>query len=231
MAVLLNRQDSTVNLNVSEDGLTAQPLVSNALCKLWSGVRANASALHGKLYFIVEILEELQEDDGTHEVLIGLSTRVSDVAQLGTGSSYAISSTAEKWTAAKAEAFGIKFGVGDKVGCFLDLESDTCTVSFAVNSNWLGVAYGVTRPVRPQTALFPHILLKNVKVKVDFTSQIAEGDTNWPAEATFYQPWAVRTSCTSFACMRHYLWFCCRQAYWCMDVVRPKCSCCCFRLV
>ena len=230
MTVILNRQDSTVNLSVSDDGLTAQPLLSDALCKLCSGVRANASALHGKLFFIVEVLEELQEDDGTHEVLIGLSTRVSDVAQLGTGSSYAISSTAEKWTAAKAEAFGIKFGVGDKVGCFLDLDSHTCTVNFAINSNWLGAAYEVVRPVRPQTALFPHILLKNVKVKVDFTSQIAEGDTDWPAEATSYQPWAVRTPCTSSACMRHYLWFCCCQVYCCVNVA-PKHSCIYFRLV
>lgn len=190
MSVLLNQQDCTANLDFSEDGLTAQPFVSEVLCRFWSGVRGNASALTGKLKFAVTITEVLQEDDSVHEVLIGLSSRSTDVAQLGTGNSYAFSSSGEKWTASKAEAFGRAFGVGDKVWCFLDLDSDVCTVSFAVNQNWLGAAFDIVRPARTQSALFPHILVRNFKVQVDFEGQNVEAD--WPAEAASFQPWPVR---------------------------------------
>ena len=191
MSVVLNRQDCTVNFDVFEDGLTAQPLLSDSLCNLWSGARANASALHGKLYFVVEVLEHLGEDDSTHEVLIGLSSRASEVSQLGTGSSYAISSSAHKWTASKSEAFGTEVEVGDKVGCFLDLESEICTVSFAINNTWLGAAFEIPRPVRAHAALLPHIMLKNVQVRADFTGESVADMTEWPAEAASYEPWTV----------------------------------------
>ena len=118
--------------------------------------------------------------------MFGLSTRNSDVAQLGTGSSYALSSDAEKWSAAKSEAYGEAFGVGHKVGCYLDLDSDVCTLSFTVNDAWFGPAYELPRPARSQTALLPHILLKNTKVKVDFSGE--SSDASQPAEASAYEP-------------------------------------------
>lgn len=191
MTVVLNSRDSTANLEVSEDDLTAQPLFSDTLSKLWSGIRGSASALHGKCFFVVHILKELEDDSSVCEVLIGLSTRTSDVAQLGTGSSYAFSSSAQKWSAAKSEAYGQAFGVGDQVGCFLDLDSDVCTLSFSINGTWLGQAYELVRPARAQTALLPHLLLKNTQVKVDFSGVSAQPETAWPAEASAYKPWAV----------------------------------------
>ena len=89
--------------------------------------------------------------------------------------------------------------MGDKIGCFLDLESEVCTVSFAVNNTWLGAAFEITQPVRAQAALFPHILLKNVQVRADFTGESMADEPQWPAEAASYEPWTVCMTLTILA--------------------------------
>jgi heterogeneous nuclear ribonucleoprotein U-like protein 1 len=79
--------------------------------------------------------------------------------------------------------YGVKFGVGDTVVCAVDLDSKPmASIGFARNGPWLGVAKHfdaddeglglVDAPVRPtqwESALFPHILLKNVVAEMQFS--------------------------------------------------------------
>lgn len=186
----LNSHDATLNTLLSEDLLTATPIVSGSLSRLWSGARCNSSTDGGKVFFVVNIVKhELGDDTEIQpEALIGVSSRATATAQLGSGSSWAYSSSGQKWTASKPEAFGVKFSAGDSIGCFLDLESETCTISFSHNGTWLGQAYHVPKPDQRHGGLYPHVLLKGLTAEVDFTES---GRSDWPAEASSYTSWMV----------------------------------------
>lgn len=94
--------------------------------------------------------------------------------------------------------YGVKFGVGDTVVCAVDLDSKPMTsIGFARNGEWLGIARHfdagekglglVDAPLRPMrwgSALFPHVLLKNVIVEMQFSRE----DGLLPVDG--YEPWA-----------------------------------------
>ena len=185
-----NSHDATLNTLLSEDLLTATPIVSGSLSRLWSGARCNSSANGGKVFFVVNIVKQKlgYDTDSPPEALIGVSSRAVATAQLGSGSSWAYSSSGQKWTASKPEAFGVQFSAGDSIGCFLDLESETCTMSFSHNGTWLGQAYHLTKPDQRHGGLYPHVLLKGFAVEIDFTES---GRSDWPAEASGYTSWMV----------------------------------------
>ena len=184
MAVQLDGSDATLDLSLCDDGLTAVPHQSANLPKVWSGVRANSSASGGKLFFVVKLVEIPARigDTAQPECLIGVSTRAAAVSQLGSGSSWAYASSGQKWST---------FTVGDQIGCFLDLESEAGSLSFSHNGKWLGNAFEVPQPDSSQNALFPHILIKNLQVEVDFVGEKLQGDSNWPEQAASYVSWAV----------------------------------------
>ena len=185
-----NSRDATLNVLLSEDLLTATPIVSDSLSRLWSGARCNSSAKGGKVFFVVDLVKQ-ELGDGTEiqpEALIGVSSRAIATAQLGSGSSWAYSSSGQKWTASKSEGFGVKFSAGDSIGCFLDLEPDTCTMSFSHNGTWLGQAYHLPKPDQWQGGLYPHVLLKGFAAQIDFTES---GRSDWPAEASGFTSWMV----------------------------------------
>lgn len=193
MAVALDRSDASLNLSVADDLLTASPLASGSLSRLWSGVRANTCASAGKIFFVVNVVKELSGDGDEiqPEALIGVSTRGTAPAQLGCANSWAYASTAQRWTASKAESYGTPYSAGDRIGCFLDLESEPCTLSFSHNEIWLGHAYDVQQPDHSQKALYPHIMLKGLEVQLDFTGDgLVVGD-RWPKETSDYVSWTV----------------------------------------
>lgn len=185
-----NSHDATLNTLLSEDLLTATPIVSGSLSRLWSGARCNSSANGGKVFFVVNIVKQALGDDTDSqlEALIGVSSRAIATAQLGSGSSWAYSSSGQKWTTSKPEAFGVKFSAGDSIGCFLDLESETCTMSFSHNGTWLGQAYHLPKPDKRHGGLYPHVLLKGFAAEIDLTES---GRSDWPAEASGYTSWMV----------------------------------------
>jgi len=193
MAVTLDKTDATLNLSLAEDLLTATPLVSDNLSQLWSGVRANSCVSSGKVFFVVNVVNELSGDcvDDWPEALIGVSARATTVSHLGCGSSWAYASTGQKWTASKAESFGPTYSAGDRIGCFLDLDSEPCTVSFSHNEQWLGHAYELQQPDHSHKALYPHILLKSLEVQLDFTGNGLVAGERWPKQAADYISWQV----------------------------------------
>ncbi|KAL0038029.1 hypothetical protein WJX79_010159 [Trebouxia sp. C0005] len=191
MAVSLDKTDATLNLSVAEDLLTATPLVTGSLCQLWSGVRANSCVSSGKVFFVVNVVNELSGDcEGVRtEALIGVSARATAVSQLGCDTSLAYASTGQKWTASKAESFGPTYSAGDRIGCFLDMDSEPCTLSFSHNGQWLGHAYELQQSDYSHKALYPHILLKSLAVQLDFTGNGLVAGERWPTQAADYISW------------------------------------------
>ena len=195
MAVTLDKTDATLNLSLAEDLLTATPLVTGSLSQLWSGVRATSCLSSGKVFFVVNVVNKLSGDcEGVRpEALIGVSVRATAVSQLGCGSSWAYASAGQKWTASKAESFGPTYAAGDRIGCFLDMDSEPCTVSFSHNEQWLGHAYELQQPDQSSKALYPHILLKSLEVQLDFNGNGLVAGERWPSEAADYISWQVST--------------------------------------
>lgn len=187
MPVTFDEPDATLNTLLSEDLLTATPIVSGSLAHVWSGARCNSGAAEGRVFFVVNIVkQELGDNTVEPEALIGVSFRSTATAQLGSGSSCAYSSLGQKRTASKAEPFGVTFSAGDSIGCFLDLESETCTMSFSHNGSWLGQAHNLPKPDHRQGDLYPHVLLKGCGAKIEFPES-----TSLPKEAEIYTSWTV----------------------------------------
>ena len=191
MAVTLDGNDATLDLALSDDRLTVKPFLTQKYPQLWSGIRANSSASGGKLFFTVKVVRHQSDDGAQPECLIGISTRSTAVSQLGSGISWAYASSGHKWTGSKSETFATAFSVGDCIGCLLDLENETGSLSFTHNGKWLGAAFDVPQPDSSQNRLFPHILLKDLEVEVDFSGAELDAGKNWPAEASEYVSWTV----------------------------------------
>jgi heterogeneous nuclear ribonucleoprotein U-like protein 1 len=102
--------------------------------------------------------------------------------------SWGYGGTAMKSTKCQFVAYGVTFGVGDVIGCFLvslyklsanmiiykplsilqDLTSDPVVMSYTVNGVDRGIAFKVYQRELKGRALFPHILTKNQDFSVNF---------------------------------------------------------------
>ena len=67
----------------------------------------------------------------------------------------------------KFRDYGKPFGAGDVITCYMDLDKVPKAIFFALNGEYLGVAFRFTNELGDK-ALFPHITVKNVKFKVNF---------------------------------------------------------------
>ena len=132
-----------------------------------------------------------------HVCRLGISRGDDAVGNLGeTEYSFGFGGTGKFSFAGNFVDYGEKFGVGDTIICAVNLESKPlASISFAKNGKWLGVAKKfdagvkglgvVDSPMRKlhwESALFPHVLLKNVIVEVQFNGE--EG------LVPGYKPWA-----------------------------------------
>ena len=70
-------------------------------------------------------------------------------------------------------SYGVPYGLGDVIGCYLDMTSDQILIIYTVNGRNLGVAFRVSRAELKGQALFPHILTKNQDFLVNF-GQLAQ---------------------------------------------------------
>ena len=70
----------------------------------------------------------------------------------------------------KFRDYGKPFGVGDVITCYVDLDKVPKAIFFALNGEYLGVAFRFTNELGTK-ALFPHITVKNSKFMVNFGQQ------------------------------------------------------------
>ena len=138
------------------------------------------------------------EADQRHLCRVGVSRGDDSVGGLGeSGHSFGFGGTGKLSHHGKFFNYGAKFGVGDTIVCAVDLDSakPMASIGFSKNGEWLGVAQyfnaselglvdAPARPMQWESAIFPHVLLKNVVVEMQFSRE----DGLEPVEG--YEPWS-----------------------------------------
>lgn len=121
-----------------------------------------------------EEVELPAEEAPVNALRIGWSAEKTNL-QLGEASlSYGFESTGKVCASSSFFQYGVEFGVGDVIGTYLDLESEPKTLKYTKNGEDLGVAMSLTVNLE-EKPLFPHILLRNVAVELNFGSN----ETPW----------------------------------------------------
>ncbi|XP_076036256.1 uncharacterized protein LOC143022126 isoform X1 [Oratosquilla oratoria] len=173
--VVLDWYNSDMSLIISkEDRLSAYPLTGQGFGYVWHGVRATYGFTKGKVFYEVKVMEHLSvphlEADEQHPHVIRAGWSVDDTGlMLGEEPlSYGYGGTAKASSNLKFKDYGIKFGKGDVVGCFLDLDVQPAVISFTVNGEHQGIAYEIRHREIGDAALFPHIVTKNSSFQVNF---------------------------------------------------------------
>ncbi|RLM75527.1 heterogeneous nuclear ribonucleoprotein U-like protein 1 [Panicum miliaceum] len=204
--VELNPADCDLDFDVGGGGLQGSALHEGGFAYCWSGARATVGARGGGRYcFGCRIVAEqpvemdLTAAEERHLCRIGVSRGGDPVGPLGESDhSFGFGGTGKFSHQRRFANYGVKFGVGDTVVCAVDLDSKPmASIGFARNGEWLGIAKHfdagekglglVDAPVRPmqcESALFPHVLLKNVVVEMQFSRE----DGLQPVDG--YEPWA-----------------------------------------
>lgn len=171
----------------------------------WTGARANVGITGAKYCFGFKIISNQPVDmedtslDQQHVCRLGISRGDDKVGNLGESeNSFGFGGTGKFSNAGKFSNYGEKFGVGDTIVCAVNLENKPSPfIGFSKNGKWLGTARYfnagsnglgiVDSPIRKlqwESALFPHVLLKNVVVVAQFSLD----DGLVPEEG--YKPWA-----------------------------------------
>nr|CAB3485888.1 unnamed protein product [Digitaria exilis] len=204
--VALNPADCNLDFDVGGGGLQGSAQHEGGFAYCWSGARATVGARGGGRYcFGCRIVAEqpvemdLTAADERHLCRIGVSRGDDPVGALGESDhSFGFGGTGKFSHQRRFADYGVRFGVGDTIVCAVDLDSKPmASVGFARNGKWLGIAKHfdagekglglVDAPVRPmqwESALFPHVLLKNVVVEMQFSRE----DGLEPVDG--YEPWA-----------------------------------------
>lgn len=179
----LNRLDCNLDFTIELDGITGSALHNEGFAYCWSGARANIGVKAGRYCFGCTVLENqtvAMEDtakDQRNVCRVGFSRGDNDVGSLGESlHSFGYGGTGKFSSNGAFLDYGGRFGVGDTIICAVDLESHPrAKVAFAKNGVWLGVAkefdaspggHGIVGASGYERAFFPHVLLKNVKVRV-----------------------------------------------------------------
>uniref|UniRef100_A0A0E0KVQ6 SPRY domain-containing protein n=1 Tax=Oryza punctata TaxID=4537 RepID=A0A0E0KVQ6_ORYPU len=204
----LNPADCDLDFDVSGGGgLRGEALHDGGFAYCWSGARATVGVRGGGKYcfgckVVAEQAVEMEDTaaDQQHLCRVGVSRGGDPVGALGeTGHSFGFGGTGKFSHHGKFVEYGVKFGVGDTVVCAVDLDSKPlASIGFSRNGEWLGIAKHfdasdkglglVESPVSPmqwESAMFPHVLLKNVVVEMQFSKedglQLVDGYEPWPS--------------------------------------------------
>lgn len=151
-SLMLSPHDRDPILKVSDDGLSCR----TDHPKFWGGVRANKSVKGGKYFYEVEIGKGLGR--------VGFSTAAATLELGIDDSGFGYGGTAKKSNSRRFDPYGEKYGDGDVLGCYVDLEQKE--ISFSRNGNFLGVAFKL--PKTFNDPLFPALCLKAAEMKVNF---------------------------------------------------------------
>jgi len=181
-ATVLSDFDSDMDFIVEEKGLRGSTMTKDAFAYLWSGARATKGVCKGKYFFTVEVLQDIPVDHMTDTdaknrniCRVGWSSLRTELHRLGeTNDSFGFGGTGKASYNEKFITYGEPYGPRDVVGCFIDLDSNPKTVAFSKNGRFYNKAFDIpSHLVAP--GLFPHVLLKNVTVRVNFNPPVQAG--------------------------------------------------------
>ncbi|XP_062026473.1 uncharacterized protein LOC133742809 [Rosa rugosa] len=197
--VVLNPADCDLGFNIEGNGLLGSSLYEQRLAYCWFGARANVGVTGGKYCFGCKVVsfQSVQMEDTDPEdrnlCRVGISRGDDVVGSLGeTSHSFGYESTGKFWNinATRSPCYGEKFGVGDTIVCAVNLEEKPlASISFSKNGKCLGTAMKFNAVVDSknfqwESAFFPHLLLKNVEVELQFSVE----DGLVPEDG--FKPWA-----------------------------------------
>ncbi|CAH9059648.1 unnamed protein product [Cuscuta europaea] len=189
--VTLNPADCEIDFDIGLNGLQGSALHEKAFAYFWSGARANAGITGGKYCFGCKIISEQRvsmvhnTQDQQHLCRVGVSRVDDPVGDLGESlHSFCFEATGDIYNAGKVSCFGESFGVRDEIICCLDLEtSNHASIGFLKNRRWLRLPIHFEIHPNLGSAFFPHILLKNVVVSLQFSVEdgldVIEGYKPW----------------------------------------------------
>ncbi|KAK9906070.1 hypothetical protein M0R45_000056 [Rubus argutus] len=203
--VVLNPADCDLDFIIEGNGLQGSSLYEQEFAYCWSGARANVGITGGKYCFgckVVSFQAVVMEDTDPNQVNLcrfGISRGDDVVGSLGeTSRSFGYGSTGKFLNSSTLLDYGEKFGLGDIIICAVNLEEKPlASISFSKNGKRLGKAMkfnagplglavvdSEVKNLQWESAVFPHVLLKNVGVELQFSVE----DGLVPEEG--FKPWA-----------------------------------------
>ncbi|XP_019175255.1 PREDICTED: heterogeneous nuclear ribonucleoprotein U-like protein 1 [Ipomoea nil] len=202
--VSLNPADCDLDFCIEFNGLQGSGRYEKEFAYCWSGARADVGISGGKYCFGCKIIAyqpaNIGEDDISEDpknvCRVGVSRgddgNSSSLGSLGeTMNSFCIQSSREFCSGGRFCGYGERFEIGDTIVCCVDLEAKPASIGFSRNGRWMGMASQFDGGIKEelqllqwQSAYFPHVLLKNVVVLLQFCKE----DGLEPVEG--YKPWA-----------------------------------------
>jgi len=173
--VTLDKWDSHLDLRISEDGKTASCLHKDGFQYMWKGARATHGIIGGCYYYEVKVVKNLHVDmpdtapKNQNVCRVGASLPLSSLFLGDTAESYGYGGTGKKSHNNEFLEFGGSYGPGDVIGCIIDV--DNLTLAFTKNGRFQGIAHQNLTPACKTQGLFPHVLLKNVDIQVNFSKK------------------------------------------------------------
>jgi len=173
----LDAYDSHLDLRINPDGLGATCLHTDGFQYMWKGSRATHGVRGGAYMFEVRVVEALPVSmpdtaKATQNICrVGASMPLSSLFLGDTTESWGWGGTGKKSHNNTYADYGGRYSVGDVVGVIVDI--DNLQISFTKNGQFMGVAFNNITDAVLTTGLFPHILVKNMKVEVNFSRQRA----------------------------------------------------------
>ena len=112
---------------------------------------------------------KVEKETTTFDLRVGWSSDDSGL-MLGEGEkSWCYSSAEGKIASNKVfDKYGEKFTKYDVIGAFIDFEGDEISMTFTKNGEDQGDAFQIPKDELGDSALFPHIMSRNVKFEVNF---------------------------------------------------------------
>ncbi|KAF8566075.1 hypothetical protein P879_03368 [Paragonimus westermani] len=151
----LNAYDRTEAMAIDANGLLCQSRDPGG----WHGARATLGVKNAGRYYY----EAAITDEGLCRV--GWST-LRAAHDVGTDAeSFGFGGTGKMSHRRQFDSYGESFGIGDVIGCFLDLEN--MSIYWSKNGKVFPKAYDVPGAMR-SVGLFPSVCLKNAEIKFNF---------------------------------------------------------------
>lgn len=157
---------------------SAKPLSAEIYSLIWSGARSNFGVREGKVCYEVRLAEELtpenshyfRDEPHVRGFRVGFSLPQSTLLLGEAEHSFGYCETGRKANQGEFSDYGKPYKLDDVIGCYLDLESEPCTIKYTLNGEDLGVAFEFEKSVLGEEgALFPHIVTKGYEYAVNFS--------------------------------------------------------------
>jgi len=171
--------DSDLHLRIDPTTFaSAKPLSSEIYSLIWSGARANYGVREGKVCFEVRLAEEsvpenshyFKDEPHVRGFRVGFSVAQSTLLLGEDKHSFGYCETGRKANQGEFSDYGKPYKLDDVIGCYMDLESEPCTINYTLNGEDLGVAFEFEKSILGEDgALFPHIVTKGYEYSVNFS--------------------------------------------------------------